>query len=145
MLHRRILLLASALLALSLVLLFPGAGPVGAQDAGIAGVWRGTYTCAQGVTGLVLRITGSGEAVTARFEFFPDPSNPGVASGAYTMTGRYDTKSRALALRQERWVDQPQGYIMVDLDGILSADGRTLAGRVGHESCSGFTVSRADK
>ena len=46
MLHRRILLLASALLALSLVLLFAGAGPAGAQDAGVAGVWRGTYTCA---------------------------------------------------------------------------------------------------
>ena len=139
--HRRILLLASALLALSLAWI----SPAGAQDAGIAGVWRGTYTCAQGVTGLILRVAGAGEAVTASFEFFADPSNPGIPSGAYTMTGRYDTKSRALALRQERWVEQPPGYIMVDLDGTLSADGRTVTGRIANENCSDFTVSRAAK
>src|SRR5262249_19044594 len=102
-------------------------------------------TCAQGVTGLVLRIAGSGEAVTARFEFFADPSNPSVPSGAYTMRGRFETKSRTLSLRQERWLEQPPGYIMVDLAGNVSADGRTLAGRMAHESCTTFSLTRADK
>jgi hypothetical protein len=52
---------------------------------------------------------------------------------------------RAVALRQERWVEQPPGYIMVDLDGTLTADGRTLAGRIANENCTDFTVSRAAK
>src|SRR5438105_11549827 len=35
------------------------------------------------------------------------------------------------------------GAVMVDLSGTLSADGRTLAGRIAYESCEGFRVSRA--
>lgn len=34
---------------------------------------------------------------------------------------------------------------MVDLDGTLSADGRSLSGRVAHESWTTFQLTRADK
>jgi hypothetical protein len=135
----------AVLAGLLLVLPVARANDAGAQEAGIAGTWRGTYTCQQGVTGLVLRIAGSDDAITARFEFSADASNPGVPSGAYAMTGRYEAKSHALNLRQQRWIAQPPGYIMVDLDGMLSADGRTLAGRIADPSCTTFTLNRADK
>jgi hypothetical protein len=140
--RQRFMVLVAGVLA---ALLLAGADPATAQTTGIAGTWRGTYTCQQGVTGLVLRIAGDGDAVSARFEFSADASNPGVPSGAYTMTGRYEAKTRALSLRQERWIAQPPGYIMVDLEGAMTADGRTLAGRIAYPSCTTFTLSRDAK
>ncbi len=133
---------AALRIAVALLALLAAPGTAAAQGNGIAGVWRGSYTCLQGVTGLTLRIAGNGDSLTALFEFFADARNPGVPSGAFTMTGRYEAKSRAVSLRQERWVDQPAGYIMIDLDGTLSADGGTLSGRVAHESCTTFALAR---
>jgi hypothetical protein len=61
------------------------------------------------------------------------------------MTGRYEEKARALTLRQQQWIDQAPGYVMVDLDGTLSADGGILEGRVMQEGCAAFVLRRAQK
>jgi hypothetical protein len=77
-------------------------------------VWTGTYTCGQGLTDLRLTINDSGGgAQTAIFAFSADPSNPGVPSGSYTMTGNYSASG--LVLKEDHWINQPDGYYMVDL------------------------------
>src|SRR5258708_24987024 len=53
------------------------------------GLWRGTYVCAQGVTGLFLTVSRSGQReVTAVFKFFAVPGNPGLPTGQFPTYGR---------------------------------------------------------
>lgn len=89
----------------------------------ISGVYQGRYVCAQGVTGLTLSVEGTMEGfVSARFDFYAVPENPGVPSGSYTMTGRYYTDS-SLLLSPERWIQRPSGYVMVSLSGKILRQG----------------------
>jgi hypothetical protein len=50
-----------------------------------------------------------------------------------------------LVLTAGGWLDRPPGHELLDLDGTLSADGRTYSGLVvGSTDCVGFFVSRGD-
>src|ERR1700716_4275923 len=82
---------------------------------GLAGIWEGEYTCGQGNTGLKLTIKtpASGEAPTP-FEFFPLASNPSAKKGSYSMVGAVSPAGQ-LVFKQQQWIDQPAGYVMVDL------------------------------
>ncbi|GEM_PF-2150796 len=77
----------------------------------VAGIWKGTYTCTQGATGLTLTIQTEGEKAKAIFSFYPLKSNPGVPSGSYELTGRIS--NRRVILRPSRWINQPTGYSML--------------------------------
>jgi hypothetical protein len=112
--------------------------------AGLTGTWDGEYTCARGMTGLRLIIAApNGDTLPATFEFFPLPENPAVRAGAYEMLGSFDANGQ-LVFRQQKWINQPDGYIMVDL-GVTSpieADTRQLSGDVLLSACKGFAVRR---
>lgn len=110
--------------------------------ADVTGTWIGTYQCAQGSTALELDISGSEDAIVARFAFSADASNPGVPSGSFMMTGRFDAKTATLTLVQQRWVNQPPGYIMVDMVGQIAATDRIYRGRITTEGCEGFLLKR---
>lgn len=110
--------------------------------ADLAGNWEGTYTCGQGETGLKLAIsqpdaTGSAETT---FSFFPLATNAAAASGSYAM--RLGNSGGQFKFTQDHWIDQPQGYQMVDLlvQGTPSKD--QISGTVVDPSCSTFTVTR---
>jgi hypothetical protein len=107
----------------------------------IAGVWTGTYTCNQGLTDLRLTINDSGGgALTATFDFSADPSNPGVPSGSFAMTGTYSASG--LVLNQDYWINEPDGYSMVNLTAPPPT-GNTIQGTVqGPGGCTSFSVSR---
>ncbi len=107
----------------------------------IAGVWTGTYTCSQGLTDLRLTINdSSGGDLTAIFDFYADPSNPGTPSGSFAMTGTYSASG--LVLNQDHWINQPDGYAMVDLVAPPPA-GNTIQGTVqALGGCTTFSVSR---
>jgi hypothetical protein len=112
--------------------------------AGLAGTWAGEYTCAQGNTGLRLTIKEpSGDALPATFEFFPLPANPAAKKGSYSMLGGLSPAGQ-LVFRQQQWIDQPAGYVMVDLavTSPLDADAAQLSGDVLEASCKGFSVRR---
>ena len=115
--------------------------PVGQAPSAIQGVWAGTYTCAQGLTGLQLTIrdTGGG-TLAAIFSFYAVSSNPGVPSGSYAMTGTYS--ATGIVLHQDYWINQPSGYEMVDLESPPPS-GNTLHGTVagGGSSCTTFSVT----
>jgi hypothetical protein len=117
-----------------------GSGDVSVAD--LAGNWEGTYTCGQGETGLKLAIgqpdaTGSAEVT---FTFFPLATNSAAASGSYAM--RLGQSGGQFKFTQDHWIDQPEGYQMVDLlvQGSPSKD--RISGQVVDPACASFTVTR---
>ena len=112
-----------------------------APQAAELGVWNGTYTCSQGLTGMRLTISGSGgDAVKATVEFYPVASNPGVPSGSYALTGNYSASS-GLVLIPDHWINEPSGYEMVGFSGP-PPDGNSMHGTIQSTGCTTFSVTR---
>jgi serine/threonine protein kinase len=113
------------------------------SPAVLTGTWEGSYVCSQGETGvrLVIQAAAAG-TLTATFNFFAVPSNPGVPSGSYTMTGTYS--SAGVTLTQDQWISQPAGYSMVDIIASPpSQGGKILKGTIA--ACgTGFTLTRGN-
>ena len=114
---------------------------VDSEGPPVSGTWVGSYLCAQGETGLRLTIQNPhGDALTATFAFYPlASSNAGLASGSFAMTGSY--YGSRVSLQQAHWINQPLGYVMVGLQGQVSA--ASFTGSVIGPGCSTFLVSRA--
>jgi pimeloyl-ACP methyl ester carboxylesterase len=112
----------------------------GISPSALTGTWEGTYVCAQGETGLRLVIhAAAGGTLTATFNFFPVASNPGVPSGSYTMTGTYS--ATGVQLTQNQWINQPDGYEMVDISADPPSQGGVLHGSI--TTCgTTFTLTR---
>jgi hypothetical protein len=106
--------------------------------------FRGHYWCSQGRTELTLVIEDLDEAnLTALFEFdYPGGVSNEPASGSYRMRGSFDPQSLAVRLKGERWIEQPDGYVMVDLVGAMSKSG-SLSGSVSGPGCSTFYLDGA--
>lgn len=106
---------------------------------GLEGVWEGTYTCNQGNTGmrLIVKPPRSG-SLPAVVEFFPLPENPGVKSGSYTLRG--SVVDGRLVLRAQRWIDRPEGYVMVDFVATVVSKQR-MSGTVRGANCTTFSVN----
>lgn len=100
----------------------------------------GHYVCAQGRTELTLVIEDlEGNDVSAIFEF-DYPGGGGThtpASGSFRMHGSFDSRTRALRLDGDVWIEQPDGYVMVGLVGTVSKSG-TIDGTVKGPGCSTF-------
>jgi hypothetical protein len=107
----------------------------------VLGTWKGSYQgCAQGPTGLTLAIKprgATGNRLRATFSFHALPTNPGVPSGSYAMTGFYFPGG--VALDQSHWIIQPPGYGMVNLVGSPPR-GRSWNGVI--VDCSTFSVRK---
>lgn len=113
----------------------------GAADESIEGVWKGSYVCGQGTTGLTLEIEGADPSrLTARFRFYPVPENPSVPSGEFEMVGGYDPSTGKFELLPGEWINRPYGYTMVGLTGELDSTKGTLAGRVS-SGCKTFALA----
>ena len=108
----------------------------------VTGTWKGSYLgCGQGPTALTLVIKGhGGNNLTAIFEFHALPSNPGVPTGSYAMTGHYTPTT--VVLVRSHWIKQPGGYQMVNLTGPLPKGGK-FTGTVG--SCTRFSLTRSSR
>ncbi|WP_198372476.1 hypothetical protein [Roseomonas rosulenta] len=128
---------AAALLAAALL-----ATPAAAQDP--AGTWRGDYICGQGNTALALTIEARKEGgLSALFHFEAAADNPGVPTGCFEMQGRFTPTTGAMVLGPLHWLRRPANYVMIGLDGQLSADGAEIQGLVQGPGCSFFRVHRA--
>jgi hypothetical protein len=108
-----------------------------------AGAWVGRYTCAQGLTALDLTIEQPTPGrLRAQFHFSAVPSNPEVPEGCFLMTGRFDGRDHVV-LEPSARVDRPAGFVMVGLDGTLTAGASVLTGNVTQVPvCTTFTLSR---
>ncbi len=114
-------------------------------DPWYVGTWRGAYGCNQGVTGLTLTIEGQDPGhVSATYEFYAVPDNPGVPDGSFRMTGTYD--GGRLALQGSEWIEQPPGYVMVgyESNADLGVDPHHLFGTVIGDGCTLFTMDKVE-
>lgn len=115
----------------------------------VLGQWVGTYTCAQGLTGLTLTIAeATPTRARALFHFYADPRNPRVPTGCFTMDGGYDPVDGRLRLGGQDWLLRPGGYQVVSFDGTVDAEGRRFAGivtgkRAPLRGCTTFHLARA--
>ena len=103
----------------------------------------GHYMCSQGRTELTLVVEDvEGDDVTAIFEFdYPGGGgNSTPAGGSFRMHGSFDARSRALRLDGDRWMEQPDGYVMVGLVGIVSTSG-SISGTVKGPGCTSFYLA----
>ena len=124
------------------LLLAASCGAGARAQEGVVGTWRGTYECAQGLTGLSLHISPDAGGLRALFHFYAVPANPGVPEGCYEMSGRYDPATRQLDLIGGRWLKWPLFYVAVDVSGALAADGAELRGQIVSPLCTVFVVRR---
>lgn len=110
----------------------------------IAGEWRGGYICNQGLTALRVSIVrdGEGDGVTATFRFGPDASNPAVPRGSYSMRGLYRQANKRLVLHAVSWISRPDGYVTVDLSGLMDGSGLRISGEVLGPGCGQFELVR---
>jgi hypothetical protein len=58
------------------------------------------------------------------------------------MAGQYDPAIGSFALKPTRWVKQPRGIQAVPLDGLVTADGKNLKGRLNARGCGDFLLVR---
>jgi len=122
--------------------------PARAQETSsdLTGNWQGTYTCAQGKTGLTLTIDRQdGSAFSGVFQFYPLRENITVPEGCFTVLGRIRS-SGALDITGSKWIKRPNGYITVDLHGRVGQGGADMSGTVetpGYgKLCSRFDLTR---
>ena len=104
----------------------------------LSGAWRGSYTCNQGKTGLILALAGTNSNLYAAFSFYPLAENPTSQSGEYIMKGTYS--GGTLVLKGDHWIKQPDGYQMVDLHST-SVTAKQINGTVDFSGCSTFTLT----
>jgi hypothetical protein len=117
--------------------------PTAPAGAAVVGVWVGTYTCSQGLTGMRLTITGGGgggDTLMAVVAFYAVASNPNVPDGSYEMTGSYSA-AEGLILTPDHWISEPAGYEMVGLSGPPPS-GNSMRGTVQSAGCTTFSVTR---
>ena len=114
-----------------------------ADPSVLIGKWRGSYSCLQGHTGLLLTFDEEvGDAVSGEFSFFALDDNPDVPRGRFAVSATFNTESRSVTVKGVRWIEQPRNYLMVNLIGKLSDDGRQIEGKVEFSGCTSFRVAR---
>ena len=104
------------------------------------GQWNGSYTCNGQETFLRLELDGDRDGnVTGSFQFHPFGEESG-AEGSYEIEGTINL-SWFMELRGVGWIDQPEGYRMVDLRGVVQTGG-IFSGTVFDAACTTFYVKR---
>jgi hypothetical protein len=106
----------------------------------LSGEWVGTYTCYQGLTALTLTIEPDGEQWAGIFAFGPDKRNKSVPRGSYELVITQD--EAGIHMVPGPWIEQPERYGAVALNGTLSDNLMTLSGDVHFEGCTEFTTTR---
>lgn len=80
--------------------------------------------------------------ISAIFNFYSVPQNPGLPQGSYRMQGRYDEKTGNLSLGGLEWINRPKNYDMVPLQGKIDSSGSMFTGRIVFIGCKKFTLRR---
>jgi hypothetical protein len=115
------------------------------SDPWYVGTWQGGYICAQGRTDMTLTLEAvQGNGVEALVEFYAAAENPDVPSGSYRLAGIW--ADGGIHLDSVEWVDQPPGYVMVDVasNPELAIGPDKLAGRIQDPTCEQFIIERAE-
>jgi hypothetical protein len=112
----------------------------------LIGVWEGSYVANQGEAGLTLTVTKEGGALQAVFKFYSLPGKTNSASGSYYMNITY--QNGKYTFMGSEWIDQPSGYVFLNLEGTVDSTGNALKGTTIPTSSGGsphpFTLVRKE-
>ncbi len=105
-------------------------------------VWKGTYTCAQGLTNMQLHIQQVQGQRFSGIWYFNQHNN---FTGSVNFTGY--TNQNELVLKATSWNQMPQGGgILVNINGVYNPQSKIISGYVytqeGPNTCSTFNVSQ---
>lgn len=115
--------------------LLSGAAVVQAQD--LSGVWTGSYECSSQQRRATLTFV---DANTAQFDFSPGENARDFSPGSYLMD--IWRKEDDFLLTGSEWLEQPQGFSMVDLRLTLADGG--LSGVVDFENCGEIRLTKSE-
>ncbi len=110
-----------------------------AKASDFTGHFEGSYICGQGETNLTLDTLAqdTGEIVVV----FSFGGNNNAPKGSYSLIGKWSGSK--FSLKSDKWIEQPNGYVMVDIDGEISERG--LSGNIINSSCTNFSALRIDR
>ncbi|QKQ74207.1 hypothetical protein [Nostoc sp. TCL240-02] len=112
----------------------------------ISGVWIGKYACKQGITGVNVTITQTGDEVKAIFSFYPVPENPNIPSGKAEYKGNFYSTSREIIFPQGTWIDRPAiNWTAYGFNGQFDENLETFSGKMDHYSCRTRTINLTRK
>ena len=115
----------------------------GNGPADLNGAWKGTYTCSQGLTNLVLSLfTKDGTNVEAIFTFLLGDGADLSVLGSAKYKGTYASKSGRIELKGVEWDQKPSGYVLYDLLGSVNQSGRGMSGTVLGPGCTTFQLEK---
>ncbi len=101
-------------------------------------MWSGSLLCASGVALLKMRVVSvQADEVRALVDFTRMANG---VTGRFAAVGHFDASTRRMLFEGVDWVAQPSGESMVDLDGMMSTDGRTFMGRAVGPGCVSFSL-----
>jgi hypothetical protein len=92
----------------------------------LIGVWEGSYVANQGETGLTLTVTKENGSLQAVFKFYNLPGKTNAAEGSYYMNITY--QNGKYTFKGYEWIEQPSGYVFLNLEGTVDLTGNTLRG-----------------
>jgi hypothetical protein len=79
--------------------------------------------------------------ISAVFHFYATARNPDVPTGTFAMHGKYKDEAGELELYGVSWINRPSENVdMVPLKGRV--EGKFLRGRVDHQGCAEFVLTR---
>ncbi|MDD3029553.1 MAG: hypothetical protein PHS57_04660 [Alphaproteobacteria bacterium] len=108
------------------------------------GEWTGSYTCAQGRTGGMLRIdTLRGKDFEGMFKFFPVDDKTSIPEGAYTVYGQYDSETKRILINPGDWIKRPKGFYNTVMVGLFDPLKDTFSAYFeGISGCTSFEARR---
>ena len=102
-------------------------------------LFEGHYLCAQGDTGMALRVDEvRGRRVGGVFSFFHEPTK---ARGSFVIEGELAPNGE-IVFHPRQWVEHPPNYVAVPFRLQVSDDGLGLRGGVMDESCGVMEAQR---
>ena len=137
----------SALAHIILLMLCVSAALGDERQPDLIGLWRGSYVCGQGITGLTLAVIDQqGADFAGFFHFYPTPQNGVAKEGCFTIEGKV-AADRSVKIVSGRWITRPPGYSTVGLYGHLIDSGLAITGQVVEpgailKSCRAFELNR---
>jgi hypothetical protein len=119
------------------------AGPVRATATArdFRGHYEGSYVCGSAPSFMQLDLDAKPDGtITGLMQFGGMRTDEITYSvGSYTLKGTW--RGTHYVLKADQWVKQPNGYVMIDLEGDLTTLG--TSGRILYSSCDSFALRRA--
>ncbi len=112
----------------------------------LLGVWRGSYACGQGETGVELSFTDISDdgTVMGTFTFFNLPGHSNAGDGEYSLVGHINSSEQQLYFDPGAWIRQPPGYAAVGFSTPVPLPGiHNMAGTITYPGCSQIYAAKA--